>query len=213
MMTLLWVFMVLLVAIYCYIGARSREYNNYMLYGILVVTIIALSVAVSRGFGDPLVVKALQSVGKAEPSSVAKQYAGFVNGIAGEELVQVATETQEKDGKGKGWFWWKLFIFFFVSTIIFVPFAFWDEFESAYWKARERWEQEEAIIDLLPPPDQIQSPAVQAQVTTQQPSEKGLKGFFRHIFVKMTDNLGDAFIAEVVVDSIRNVGKRLMFKV
>ena len=123
MMTLLWVFMVLLVAIYCYIGARSREYNNYMLYGILVVTIIALSVAVSRGFGDPLVVKALQSVGKAEPSSVAKQYAGFVNGIAGEELVQVATETQEKDGKGKGGFWWKLFIFFFVSTIIFVPFA------------------------------------------------------------------------------------------
>lgn len=122
----------------------SPRWNNRIFLALCAVSFILFCNAVYHGGGEPLGTRALRNTFAPAPSSgIMLQYHEASKYLVGDN-------GQKKENPT--WFWWKAWFVSLLTTLVFIPFAFWDETRDAWRNAMDRLEQRRAVINLRPEP-------------------------------------------------------------
>ncbi len=175
----------------------SARYNNWIFLGLLAMTTFLFFNAIYQGGGEPMGLGALKEIGKpAEESPIVKYYSDSIKHFVG-------PIDKEPGPNHLTWFWWKLFLGSLISTIIFIPLAFWDEVVAGINRGKEIAEQRRGIISLRPAPSPGQQ---QPQTETGQTQPRQPHASF---WTRFRERFLASASADMAIESIFAIGGRL----
>ena len=147
----------------------SPAWNNKILLGLVVAVGLFFFANAYFGGGKPLGLTAMQGVAS-EPTpktDLERFYASSAQYFVTEPS---AVKPAEPVKSASAWDGWLIWIILLIATIVFIPFAFWDEVRYTWHWAMERAEQRRVVINLRPPtPQAPQTPQAPGQTPQGQP--------------------------------------------
>lgn len=181
---------------YC-VAVISPSLNNWILLSLVAISTLLFIIAIFSGGGEPLGLTALKETGKpAEESPIVKYYSDsakyFTTGSDKTSLPPVLPQS-------KGWGWWKVAFGALLVTIIFIPFAFWDEVVKAWHRAHEFVEQRPVRIQLRPSPQPQtpdQPPSPRPQAPRPQPA------LYQSVWQRFKERFLASLSADVITETV-----------
>ena len=187
----------------------SPAWNNKVLLGLAAAVIIILGANVYNGGGKPLGLTAMQKV-VSQPTPKTDMERFYTDSaqyfVTGSEKPSTAKPDEPAKSTWNGWL---VLIGLTIATIVFIPFAFWDEVRDSWRWAMEQAEQRRVVIDLRPPAvEQAPPPAPgQAPGPINRPAQTTWGQRFKEQFVAVLSastliEFGEELIRRILTDRI-----------
>lgn len=192
------------------IGIWWSRVNNFVLLMLCLANIALFVNAAYHGFGEPLGVRELKKIAaeKPEPSPITKYYSESSRYFAtgSDKPATARPKASAPKPPAPTWFWWKVWFWQLAATMLYIPFAFWDEVRGAWRLAAERQEQRRRRYSLhrpqppTPPQPQPQTQAIgqvqpPAPLQTQRSAPTSFwQGFFRRFSASFSADMAWEFV-------------------
>ncbi len=184
-------------------GAISPRWNNRILIGLWILSLLLLLNAIYQGGGEPMSLRALREVARpGSESPIVRYYSEADRYFTGAEYPQPPAPPLTHH---RTWFWWHLWLFSLILATLYIPFAFWDEITGAWHRAQEAHEQRRRRFNLRPPqppqPPQVGELGEQPQAP---PPRGGWQRFRERFFA--------AFSADVIWEFAENAFRSIILR-
>lgn len=188
------------------IGIWWSRVNNFVLLMFCLLNVGLFVNAAYHGFGEPLGVRELKKIAaeKLEPSPINRYYSESSRYFAtGSDKPAAQPKASAPKPPAPTWFWWKVWFWQLAATMLYIPFAFWDEVRGAWRLAAERQEQRRRRYSLhRPQPPAPQQPQTQTAGQVQPPAPQIQRptppsfwqGFFRRFSASFSADMMWEFV-------------------
>lgn len=173
----------------------NRRINNWLMFGVWILTFGLLINAIYQGGGEPLGLTALKEIARPEESDPIMKY------YLGEHYLGLPP-TEKPNGT---WIWWQLWAVWQGASLVLPLCAFWDEIAA---ERNERRMRRQRVINLRPPEPTPPAPIPHGEQTATKTLPKILRPIWSKFLGRLSAILPAEMISEAAIKAAGQIWRR-----
>lgn len=168
----------ILFVVFCIFATKTAA-NNYMFYGMIILSILTVGITVHFPGGE--------------------SFSSYLNRELYENIdwLRISSFRPEETGGGGSWLFLVMSLVIPIETIIFIPFAFWDEAKRAYNRGMEIWKQRTKYI-------YFSLPSKKSESTSEEKDSPKKKNILQKLFGSFEwEAMDEAIIAAAFTEGLQ----------